>query len=103
MAIDAAAALESAQTAYLANVPPFTSVAQAAAFIGAASQLLMLLPSTSGSREGNIGFDVALIARERLSATAWLEAHGGSAAVAGAAIPSAVPSVTRASFRNFRD
>ncbi len=101
---DIAAELSAAQQAYLDNAPPFTSTVQAAAFIKAASKLLMLTPMTSGTREGNVGFDVKLIADERKDAQKWLDAHGGSEAIVGGPITSSgAPSVTRASFRNFRD
>jgi len=103
MAIDAAAALETAQQAYLDNAPPFASITQCENYIRACAQLLMLVPTTSGSREGNVGFDVQLISKQHDKAEEWRQANGGGSA-AGTAANSNQPSrIVRASLRNFRD
>jgi hypothetical protein len=100
---DIATELAAAQQAYLDNAPPFTSTAQAAAFIKAASKLLILTPMQSGSREGNVSFDVKLISKEREDATKWLDANGGAPGFTPSTqTGSSGPSLTFAAFGNAR-
>jgi len=103
MPFDTAANIDAAQQAYFNNAPPFLSTVQAAAFIQAASRLLMLIPTTSGTREGNVGFDVRLIQKEREIAQSWLDANGGTPGFTPPLVNgSAGPSLTFAAFANGR-
>ncbi|HEV7301591.1 MAG TPA: hypothetical protein VGN72_19660 [Tepidisphaeraceae bacterium] len=106
--MDVAAELLAAQEAYLANVPPWRTVARASAFIGAASKLLVLMPTTSGSREGNVSFNLELIQKQYDDATEWLEANGGGGGAGDNAVGTAANGgqptrIVRASFVRFRD
>jgi hypothetical protein len=53
--------LATATDDYLANVPPFLTVAQCRSFIGACAKLIVLTPQMSENREGSIQFDVELL------------------------------------------
>jgi hypothetical protein len=89
--------LANATDAYLANVPPFLTVAQCRAFISACAKLIALTPSMSGNREGSVQFDLRVLAQQQTDAQQWLDNHGGAASTVAAA-----PRVTYADFRNVR-
>ena len=89
--------LSTATDVYLANVPPFTSTTQAAAFIGACAKLIALTPSLSGNREGQMQFDIKVLLQQQQDAQQWFDNAGGVPVTANA---NTAPRVTYADFRN---
>jgi hypothetical protein len=72
------------------------SVAKAKAFTTAVRILLRRLPAESGTREGNVRFDLVTLRAELQEARDWLTANDAAAAGAGA------PVAVRAGFNNYR-
>lgn len=98
--ITSASTLADVQAAYVDNASYAEDgdVAKAKAFLTASRVLLLKMPAEAGSREGNMRLNPELIQKEMGEARTWLAANDTpvTASVAGG-------SVTRASFRNFRD
>jgi hypothetical protein len=72
------------------------SVAKAKAFSTAVRILLRRLPAESGTREGNVRFDLATLRKELEEARDWLIANDSTGAGRGA------PVAVRAGFNSYR-
>jgi hypothetical protein len=72
------------------------SAAKARAFTTAVRMLLRRLPAESGTREGNVRFDLVTLRAELQEARDWLTANDATATGRGA------PVATRAGFNNYR-
>ncbi len=90
-----------AEQAYLANVPPFLSVSQCQAFIRACAQMSILLPKRSGTQQSDVWHNPELILQQQHRAEEWLQANGGSSALASDA-RNRVANVVRVDLRNSR-
>jgi len=88
--------LATATDDYLSNVPPFLTVTQCRAFIGACAKLIMLTPSMSGTREGQTQFNIESLQKQQDAAQQWLDNNGGTPAPTDAS--SSAPRVTYADF-----
>ena len=97
--VDSSSTLAQVQAAYDDNASYATSgsVTMAQDFVTAGRILLRRIPQESGSREGNVRFEMELIAEQIRSAEEWIASNP-----AASHSSTAVPTFVRGSVRNFR-